>query len=172
MKRPRPYIPLAVRCLVALRQIGWTSDRADRRLLSEDHYSGGNGHAWLLDHSLATLAEQLGCEQKDLHLDHDPALVLRKFNHRTGKYSPDANHPDYLIYREKADHQQKTTGRKPGAERTITTKGSDIGLKTKFARLERKAAKSAKMRMTAQRKRKEKRKIQSRSFSTEKRKFR
>ena len=72
-------------------------------------------------------------------LDHDPALILRPFNERTGKYTPDANDPAYLIYRDPADHLQKTTGRKPGAERTITTKGSDIGLKTKFARLERKS---------------------------------
>lgn len=72
-------------------------------------------------------------------LDHDPALILRPLNERTGKYTPDANDPAYLIYRDPANHLQKTTGRKPGAERTVTTKGSDIGLKTKFARLERKS---------------------------------
>jgi hypothetical protein len=80
-----------------------------------------------------------------LHLDHDPALVLREFNPRTGKYTPDANDPAYLVYREKSDHQQKTTGRKPGAERTVTTKGSDIGLKTKFARLARPKKRKAKI---------------------------
>jgi hypothetical protein len=74
-------------------------------------------------------------------LDHDPALILRPFNKRTGKYTPDANDPHFLVYRRKDDHLQKTTGRKPGAERTVTIKGSDIGLKTKFARLERKGKK-------------------------------
>ncbi len=29
--------------------------------------------------------------------------------------------------RHKADHQHKTTGRKPDAERTITTRNSDVG---------------------------------------------
>jgi hypothetical protein len=75
------------------------------------------------------------------HLDHDPALILRPYNPRikdvASRYTPHAHDPDALVYREKADHQQKTTGRRPGASRTITTKGSDIGLKTKFARLEK-----------------------------------
>jgi hypothetical protein len=42
------------------------------------------------------------------HLDHYPALVLRDFNERTGKYSPDANDPEFLIYRTVADHRTKT----------------------------------------------------------------
>jgi len=82
---------------------------------------------WLLKHLFPEAIPQL---------DHDPALILRLFNKETGKYTPDACDPDHLIWREKALHQEKTTGRRPGASRTITTKGSDIGLKTKFARLE------------------------------------
>lgn len=74
------------------------------------------------------------------HLDHDPALILRPYNPRikdvASRYTPHAHDPDALVYREKTDHQQKTTGRKPGAERTITTKGSDVGLAAKFRRLE------------------------------------
>lgn len=80
-----------------------------------------------------------------VQLDHDPALILRNHNRRTGKYTPDANDPDFLIYRLKDDHLQKTTGRKPGATRTVTTKGSDIGLKTKFAKLERPARRKQKI---------------------------
>jgi hypothetical protein len=83
----------------------------------------------------------LGHLPQGAQLDHDPALILRPFNERTGKYTPDANDPAYLIYRDKDDHLQKTTGRKPGATHTVTVKGSDIGLKTKFARLERKGKK-------------------------------
>ncbi len=77
------------------------------------------------------------CFESPHQLDHDPALVLRKFNERTGKYTPDANDPKYLVYREKDDHLQKTTGRAPGARRTVSNKGSDMGLRKKFARLER-----------------------------------
>ncbi len=73
-------------------------------------------------------------------LDHDPALILRQYNPRkkdvADRYTPHAHDPDALIYREKADHQQKTTGRKPGAAQTVTTKGSDIWIKSKFNRLE------------------------------------
>ena len=66
-------------------------------------------------------------------------IVRAELNPKTGKYTPDANAPAYLIYRDADAHQQKPTGRRPGAERTLTVKGSDIGIKTKFARLERKA---------------------------------
>ena len=95
---------------------------------------------WPLGQRLRVLLNDLfpngGCQ-----LDHDPALILRRFSKRTGKYTPAANDPDHLVYRQKDDHLQKTTGRKPGAAKTVTTKGSDIGLKTKFARLARKGKK-------------------------------
>lgn len=51
-------------------------------------------------------------------------------------YDPPQNDPDFIEALHTDCHQQRTTGRKPGAERTITTKGSDIYLKSKFARLE------------------------------------
>ncbi len=76
------------------------------------------------------------CFESPHQLDHDPALILREFDEATGKYTPDANDPEYLIYREKDDHLQKTTGRAPGAARTVSNKGSDMGLRKKFARLE------------------------------------
>lgn len=100
-------------------------------------------------------------------LDHSPALILRDFKVDRRKppaawYSPNANDPGFLLYRPEGAHQEKTTGRKPGAERTVTTKGSDIGLKAKFARLEKRTAKS----------RRPKAKIASRPFSSQKRSFR
>jgi hypothetical protein len=100
-------------------------------------------NAWSLRHRLRVLLFSL-FEDVPYQLDHDPALVLRKFKRDLRKpqaawFTPNANDPDHLIYRTKDDHLQKTTGRKPGAARTVTTKGSDIGIKTKFARLERKA---------------------------------
>src|SRR6266481_2892265 len=73
-----------------------------------------------------------------LQLDHEPALGLRKLNLETGEYRPRANDHRYLIYRPKDQHLEKTTGRKPGAERTVTSKGSDIWLMQKFRKLGRK----------------------------------
>ncbi len=130
MKRPRPYVPLSVRVKVAERQIGKFRPfyvNSDRERLSYFLRLLGNG--------------------APMQLDHDPALILRKFSPRTGKYTPDANDPDFLVYREKADHLEKTVGRKAGAERTVTTKGSDIGLKAKFARLEGRTKQRPKMKI-------------------------
>ena len=73
---------------------------------------------------------------EDVQLDHCPALCLRK-KVKDGRYKPDANDPIYLVYRLKPDHLKKTTGRNPGATRTITTKGSDVWLAKKFRKLEK-----------------------------------
>jgi len=153
----RPHIPLTVRVAVAERQVRATGSIFWPLYLSAMDKDSGLTEPWSLTRRLRVLLNELFADQP-FQLDHDPALVLRKFNRRTGKYTPDANNPDYLVYRTTADHQQKTTGRKPGALKTITTKGSDIGLKTKFARLERKT-------------RKRKQKIASRPFPKTRRKI-
>jgi hypothetical protein len=170
MKRPRPYIPLAVRVELA-------EQYCEKGLWWPLYCTAVEAGGMTLGRRFAIL---IGHLPKGVQLDHDPALILREFNARTGKYTPDANDPAHLVYREKADHQQKTTGRKPGAERTVTTKGSDIGLKTKFARLERKKTAKAfgfqptpnTLRALGATLEKPKRKIPSRQFSTQKRKFR
>ena len=99
---------------------------------------------------------------KSVQLDHDPALELRKKRIVKGRviYSPAANDPDYLVYRLKEDHDQKTFGRKPGASKTVTTKGSDRWLMAKFDRLEGRT------------KPRRKQKIRSAAFSKAKRPFR
>jgi hypothetical protein len=95
-------------------------------------------------------------------LDHCPALILRAYDPTiedvASRYEPHAHSVEHLAYLAKPDHQQKTTGRKPGATHTATTLGSDIHLKTKFARLERTTPKR-------------KAKISSRGFSKQKRSF-
>lgn len=58
-----------------------------------------------------------------LQLDHDPALENRRFDPATGKYTPDANDPDFLVWRGEGDHDKKTHG--PGGQKRITTKGGD-----------------------------------------------
>ena len=79
-----------------------------------------------------------------IEFDHAPALALRVVDEATGELVPPAN--DWRAIRpiSKARHLEKTTGRKPGAERTATTAGSDIGNAAKVkriakARLEREA---------------------------------
>jgi hypothetical protein len=85
-------------------------------------------------------------------LDHDPALILRDYDPTVSdvaaRYTPHAHDPNHLIYREKADHDRKTFGRTPGAERTVTTKGSDIWLKSKFNRLEGRTKQRPKQKIT------------------------
>lgn len=149
MKRPRPYIPMSVRIKVAQRQLD-SCAMLVQRLYGETQQSY---LARLLGNfTMFILAQNPGLmEIPQLQLDHDPALILRPFNERTGKYTPDANDPEFLVYLRKADHQQKTTGRKPGALKTITTKGSDIGLKAKFAKLEGRTKRRPKVKI-AQRK--------------------
>lgn len=164
MKRPRPYIPLPIRVIAAERQV---QEMITEKIIPSiwwPLYQSGAGLATLrvrLAALLGAMTTHTGVEK--WQLDHDPALVLRKFKVDRRKpvaawYQPNANDPFFLLYRPEADHQQKTTGRRPGALRTVTTKGSDIGLKTKFARLERKG-------------KKRKAKIPSRPFSKQKRRF-
>src|SRR3990167_7651886 len=98
MKLPRPRVPLAARVKVAERQLAYH----------------GVIFAVNKEPSLAKqLTELLGVLQSilradKLHLDHDPALALRKFNKRTGKYKPDANDPNSLKYRAVDGHRTKT----------------------------------------------------------------
>ena len=132
--RPRPHIPLSVCVQVAERQV-----RASGSPLWPLYLAAQEISPWPLGRRQRVL---LGVFGGQVQLDHDPALILRKFRNDArlkpaARYTPNANDPVHLIYRDTADHLQKTTGRKPGAERTVTTKGSDIGIKTKFARLER-----------------------------------
>ena len=134
--RPRPHIPLSVCVQVAERQV-----KASGSALWPIYLSAQAINPWPLGQRLRILLNDLFGD-KLYQLDHDPALILRKYRNDArmkppDRYTPNANNPAHLVYRDTADHLQKTTGRKPGAERTVTTKGSDIGIKTKFARLKR-----------------------------------
>lgn len=146
MRRPRPSIPLSVRVAVAERQVeakgGAFWQLYQSRLLIPLPYP--------LKDRLDALLSHLFRDEK-CALDHDPALILRPFDGKD--YDPPANSMKHLIYRTYADHLQKTVGRKMGAAATVTTKGSDIWLKSKFKRLEDK---------------KRKRKIPSRPFPKKK----
>lgn len=89
----RPYVPLAVRVLVAEQQLTEVSR------LAAPTTPVGVRLAWLLE----VLARKIGCAVANLRLDHDPPLAARpKFRRGLGKkthYVPPANSPDHLLYR-------------------------------------------------------------------------
>ena len=131
----RLYIPLKVRLRVLERQafIERNFENEDERAALREWYvlsCAGSS----LTHHINFLLELL-FHGKPAELDHDPALVLRRRNKHTGRYVPAHDDPRYLIYRGRDDHLHKTTGRQPGAERTITSKGSDLWLAKKFRKL-------------------------------------
>ena len=108
MKLFRPHIPLAVRCEVAARQL--------------QQREGGLQHVMIAElcntHS-GRLAYMLHCLFGDepTHLDHEPALCLREIiDADAGHYDPDANDPEFLIYRTEEQHREKTFIRGDGAQ--------------------------------------------------------
>lgn len=115
MKLLRPHIPLETRCRVLLRQLG--------ELWPEQCIATAK-EARSLGYFVAGLKKQLSellvCGPDELQLDHEPALENReKVFDRSGQhvgYRPDANDPNHLIYRTKADHQIKTNVRGDGAQ--------------------------------------------------------
>lgn len=126
MRLFRPYVPLAVRVQVASRQLRVIEPSLDWELMQATPSLPDRQRLSLL----------LGCLfiGEPCHLDHDPALVNRKFNKRTKKYTPDANDPRYLTYRTKAEHDTKTRVRGDHGQH------SDLALVRKRKKLKRKAA--------------------------------
>ena len=108
MKLPRPYIPLSVRLAVVTRQC----------------LEAGIGVA----PTSAKKAELINvCLRRLFHgapvqLDHDPPLMLRMIRKNAKgeviRYFPDANEPDFLIYRKTDDHKIKTLVKGDGAQRS------------------------------------------------------
>lgn len=128
MPKRRP-IPIKIKCLAAQRQLREMGIAFPGRCqLSWTKY---------LELDLIPLLEkQLG---SPLQLDHDPALGLRKrwtdFNGEV-QYEPHEHNHRHLVFRQRSKHLEKTIGRKADAERTVTTKGSDIWKMKKFRKLE------------------------------------
>ena len=94
MKLPRPHIPLNVRLSVAARQLGFVLPAQLLQLSKRNR--------------LAQMLQQL-FGNAPRQPDHEPALCLRPFDEATGKYEPDANDPNCLIYRDAAAHKIKTS---------------------------------------------------------------
>ena len=72
----------------------------------------------------------------NIQYDHRPAIIMRPVNAAGTDYEPPQNDPNHIEALHKACHLRRTVGRVVGASRTVTTKGSDIWLKSKFNRLE------------------------------------
>ena len=72
----------------------------------------------------------------DTQFDHRPAIIMRDVNCDGDDYLPPQNDPKYIDPLHKVCHLRRTVGRLPGAEKTVTTKGSDAWLAAKFRKLE------------------------------------
>ena len=141
MRLLRPYIPYSVRVHVAARQVveaglTWCTN-AELDALPDTR-------------KLRALLLILFCGEK-VHLDHDPALENRvAVRNKAGLvvgYIPDANNPDFLIYRLVEGHRIKTYVRGDGALR------SDVSQRRYLKRVaENHAKKKTPKRKIAQRK--------------------
>lgn len=110
----RPAIDLKTKLRVLCRQLG-EMFVDDVVAMAEENRCLGT----IVNEKLATLAQLLRCDPLDMHLDHDPALGAREKVFRGGVhvgYRPDANDPEYLVYRTEADHKRKTNLRGDGAQ--------------------------------------------------------
>lgn len=111
--RPRPAIPVATKLAITFRQL---APHDINSILRRE----GETLTAVLERRLIRLAGILGCPRKDLRLDHDPPLRWRRYDPRiknvAARFQPNANSPEYLIYRTKEDHHRKTNIRGDGAQ--------------------------------------------------------
>ncbi len=125
MRLPRPHIPLAIRVIVAERQLAGINYEAPAKPLGE--------RLRKLLTFLGVLQDTGHIEKMELH--HRPALVNRRRYVRNGKtfYDPPANDPDHLVYLLEDDHDVETRVRGQHGQY------SDLALARKRRRKERKA---------------------------------
>ena len=95
-----------------------------------------------------------------VQFDHRPAIIMRMVNVDRTDYHPPQLDPEHIDGLHQKCHLKRTVGRAPDAEKTVTTKGSDVWLAKKFRKLEgcnKPAKKASNLALT-------KRKIPSRPF--------
>lgn len=121
MRLARPYIPLAIRVEVAVRQIRETHEAPERFGRADAYYL--KALLWVL----------FGDRKAELH--HRPALVNRQRFIRNGKtfYVPPANSAEHLVYLLEEDHDIETRVRGQHGQH------SDLALVRRRKRKERKA---------------------------------
>lgn len=96
-----------------------------------------------------------------IQFDHRPAIISRPVNADGTDYVPPQLDPVYIDATHVPCHLKRTIGRIPGAEKTVTTKGSDIWLKKKFDRLEGRTKTKPKQKIPARKNPWPKRKMRS-----------
>ncbi|NEV75537.1 hypothetical protein DYI24_00380 [Rhodopseudomonas sp. BR0C11] len=64
---------------------------------------------------------------RDHDFDHRPPLCDRDYDTEAGDFIPPQHDPAHIFATPKPEHRELTTGRKEGAEKTVTTRGSDVG---------------------------------------------
>jgi 5-methylcytosine-specific restriction endonuclease McrA len=94
-----------------------------------------------------------------MQFDHRPALEQRPVNDAGTDYIPPQLDPDFIEGLHDPCHDERTFGRKAGAAKTVTTKGSDAWRAAKFRKLEGKN------------KQRPRQKIRSRGFGEQSRPF-
>jgi hypothetical protein len=106
----RKAIPTAVKLQVVINQF-------HRRLVGT-----------LDDEALATMPFTLEpIDARCLRFDHRPPLEARPYDTEAGDFIPPQNDPQHIEAITTEEHDFRTFGRKPGAEKTVTTRGSDAG---------------------------------------------
>ena len=107
----RKAIPTAVKLQVVINQF-------HRRLVSQP----GEGE------ELTTMPATLEpIDARCLRFDHRPPLEARQYDTGAGDFIPPQNDPQHIEAITTEEHNYRTFGRKPGAEKTVTTRGSDTG---------------------------------------------
>ena len=104
MRLPRPYIPLAVRVLVAERQMKEATGCVCTNDLGVPLPLFGATYGVRLRAALFHLS---GGGRLRMELHHRPALVNRR-RRRNGDYDPPANSPEHLVYLAEDDHDVET----------------------------------------------------------------
>ncbi len=113
MRLRRPHIPTDVRLLVIARQLASAHKLMDVLWAVSVFPKKAARLEYLIEKMFGTT---------NVHLDHEPPLCLRYFDDATGKYTPDANDPEHLIYRTEEDHRIKTFVRGDGAQHSDAAK--------------------------------------------------
>lgn len=84
---------------------------------------------WVAKRGAAAFVSPEGepCSAADIQFDHDPALTNRPYDTIAADFIPPQNDPNHIFPVRKHIHLEKTTGRKADASVTVTTRGSDVG---------------------------------------------
>lgn len=64
---------------------------------------------------------------RGLRFDHRPPLQDRPYDTEKGDFDPPQNDPDYIEAIPAKLHDERTFGRREGADKTVTTANSDVG---------------------------------------------